>query len=365
MLLFLIVVLVLGLAIFAFLNHPQFGKLPSGERLLLIKQSPNYRNNKFQNIKFTPTITEGYNYFAVLYEFFFKRNKNIKPEDAIPSMKTNLFTLSLAENVVVWFGHSSYFMQIDEKRILVDPVFCGSVSPLPFGNKAFKGTEQYNCDDIPEIDFLFISHDHWDHLDYETVKKLQPKIKKVICGLGVGAHLEYWGYDNSIIHEKDWNEKIDLGDNFIIYTTPARHFSGRGLISNKSLWLSYVLQTPTMQIFIGGDSGFDTHFEAIGKQFGTFDLVILENGQYDEKWRYIHILPEEFITVSKFLNAKKILSVHSSKFALGNHSWKEPLQLLVKNNELENLNILTPIIGEKVDLKEENHVFKKWWEDIN
>ena len=128
--------------------------------------------------------------------------------------------------------------------------------------------------------------------------------------------------------------------------------------------MSYVLQTPTMRIFIGGDSGYDTHFAEIGKSFGPFDIAILENGQYDRKWRYIHLLPNEILQAAKELRAKKILPVHSSKFVLGNHAWDEPLQLITENNEKENLHILTPRIGELVYLKEEQ-AFAHWWKNLD
>ncbi|MEO6820521.1 MAG: MBL fold metallo-hydrolase [Ginsengibacter sp.] len=365
MILFITIILILAIVIIAFLQQPKFGKLPSKDRLSKIKRSPNYKNGSFQNISPTPDLTEGANYYTVIKQLIFERNARIQPTNKIPSVKTDLLQLDINKDILVWFGHSSYFIQVDGKRILVDPVFSGGASPLPVGTKAFKGTDIYTTEDIPGIDWLFISHDHWDHLDYDTIKKLRPQIKQVICGLGVGEHLEYWGYDKSIIIEKDWNEKIDLPGSFTVHTVPGRHFSGRGIVRNKALWMSFILQTPTMKIFIGGDSGYDTHFAEIGKRFGSFDLVILENGQYNTKWRYIHLLPDEILNVAKQLNAKMILPVHSSKFALGNHAWDEPLELITENNVTENLNIITPMIGEEVYLKNNNQTFTKWWKEIN
>ncbi|MFV8327356.1 MBL fold metallo-hydrolase [Flavobacterium sp. ZS1P14] len=352
------------MSVFSYLKQAKFGKLPAGKRLERIKQSPNYKNGSFQNQSITPDLTEGANYYTVGKEFFFGQHKNVSPVDEIPSTKTDLFNFDLKENILVWFGHSSYYIQIDGKRILVDPVLSGVASPFSFSTKAFKGTDRYATEDIPEIDYLFISHDHWDHLDYETILKLKPKIKKIICGLGTGEHFEYWGFDTNKIIEKDWNEKINLDEGFTAYTVPARHFSGRGLTRNKALWTSYVLQTPTMQIFLGGDSGYDKHFAEIGKTFGAFDLAILENGQYDKNWKYIHMMPDEILQAAKDLNAKRIFPVHSSKFALGNHPWYEPLELITKNNKQENLNIITPMIGEQVNLKDTKQQFSQWWKDV-
>lgn len=358
------IIAILFLIIFLFLKQPKFGKLPTGKRLERIKQSPNYRDGSFQNVSITPSLTEGTSYWKLLKQFFFDKKERSKPIDKIPSIKTDLLNLDKDKNSLIWFGHSSYFMQIDGKTMLVDPVLSGSASPIPSGIKAFSGSDIYTTDDFPEIDFLFISHDHWDHLDYKTIIKLKPKINKIICGLGVAAHFEHWGFDENKIIEKDWNETIHLDDNFTVYTQTARHFSGRGLMRNKALWMSYVLQTPTMRLFIGGDSGYDSHFAEIGTKFGPFDLAILENGQYDNKWRYIHTLPNEFLKVAKELNAKRILPVHSSKFVLGNHAWDEPLEVLSKNNETENLTIITPIIGEEVSLNDTNQSFTKWWKTI-
>ncbi len=358
------IILLLGILIFLILNQAKFGKLPSGKRLERIKQSPQYKDGKFQNQSHTPDLTEGENYFSVTKEYFFKSNKNVKPIDKIPSTKTELLHLDKHKDILVWFGHASYFMQVDGKTILVDPVFCGYASPFSFSTKAFQGTDMYTCEDLPEIDFLFISHDHWDHLDHSTIVQLKPKIKTVICGLGVGEHLEHWGYDANIIIEKDWNEIINLGGDFVVNTVPARHFSGRGLKSKQSLWLSYVLQTPTMKIFIGGDSGYDQHFSEIGKTFGPFDLVVLENGQYDKSWKYIHLMPDEILQASKDLNAKRLLTVHHSKFALGNHAWNEPLAKLTENNKVEHVSLITPMIGEQVNLKDSHQVFTEWWKDV-
>jgi L-ascorbate metabolism protein UlaG (beta-lactamase superfamily) len=360
-----LVIVLLALPLLIFLRLPKFGRLPSGERLLKIKASSNFRNGAFQNQSVTPDLTEGATYFSVLKKFLFEKKERTKPVDKIPSLKTDLLNLDISKDVLVWFGHSSYFMQVDGKRILVDPVLSGSASPVSFSTKAFKGTDVYKAEDIPVIDFLFISHDHWDHMDYETLLKLKPKIKKVICGLGTGEHLEYWGYSKNSIIEKDWNEQIILDNGFVVNTVPARHFSGRGLKRNQSLWTSFVLQTPTMKIFIGGDSGYDKHFAEIGKTFGPFDLVILENGQYDKSWKYIHMIPEEVLKAAKELNAKKLLAVHSSKFAIANHAWDEPLSKITELNKNFGIQLITPMIGEEVKLKDNIQTFTEWWKGVN
>lgn len=357
-----VIIAILVVGIIVFFQHPQFGKNPKGARLERVKNSSNYKDGKFQNLHLTSALTEGTNVFKSTIDFLFKKEPDIRPEKEIPSTKTDLHNLEINEDLLIWFGHSSYFIQIENKRILVDPVFSKAASPVSFYNQSFKGTNLYKPDDIPDIDYLFISHDHWDHLDYATVKALKYRISKVVCPLGVGEHFEHWGFKPEQIIEMDWYEEASNEGGFEIHCLPARHFSGRGLSGDKTLWASFLLKTPTYKIYIGGDSGYDTHFVEIGEKYGEIDLAILENGQYDKDWKYIHMMPEEVITASKDLNTKRMIPIHNSKYALGNHSWYEPLAEITRLYDKENFLLLTPMIGEPVMLKSNLYSFEKWWE---
>lgn len=360
------VLAILVIAVIFFLNQPQFGKAPSGEQLDRISKSPQFKDGKFQNLSFTPTLTDGYSMSGILYKQLFGKYPNRTPLKEIPSVKTDLKNLNPNENILIWFGHSSYFFQVEGKKFLIDPVFSGNASPIPGSMKAFNGSNDYQVGDLPEIDFLLISHDHYDHLDYTTVLELKSKVKQVICGLGVGSHLEYWGYDASKITEKDWNETEVLTDEIKIHTTPARHFSGRGFTRNNTLWLSFVLETSKRKMFLGGDSGYDTHFAAIGKKHGPFNLALLENGQYNLAWEAIHLLPNQVLKAATDLNTKKLLPVHSSKFKLAMHPWNEPLQKVSEMYKQGGFDfkLATPIIGEKVYLDNQDQVFSEWWENM-
>lgn len=367
MIVFIIIGCLIGLfvfIVFLYTKQARFGRKPSGERLEMIRKSPNFKAGKFQNLTHTPSLTEGYTFTRVLYEFLFKKVPDRIPLGLIPTQRTDLISLNADEDVLVWFGHSSYFIQLNGKKLLIDPVFSKNASPISGSNKAFQGTDLYTVADLPAIDYLFITHDHYDHLDYQTFIDLIPKTGKVICGLGVGAHFERWGYPQEKIVEKDWNETFELEPGFTIHTTPARHFSGRAFKRNNTLWMSFVLETPNLKLFLGGDSGYDTHFAEIGNRFGPFDLVILENGQYDGKWKYIHMLPEEVLQAAQDLKAKRLFPVHSSKFALAQHPWKEPLTRVKLLNESIQMPLLTPMIGEKVELGKEDQVFSSWWEGV-
>ena len=360
----IIIILILALAVYFFMHQPQFGKASSGDRLNKIRKSPQYKNGQFENLSNTPALTEGASYYTVFKQFFFGKNKRGIPSVTLPSKKINLLELEIGTDILVWFGHSSYFMQVDGKKILVDPVLGGSASPIKSTTRSFKGSDVYTTDDVPTIDYLFITHDHWDHLDYDTLIKLKSKIKTVITGLGVGEHLEHWGYDKAIIIEKDWNEEIILGDDFSVITAPARHFSGRTLKRNRTLWMSFILFTPNMRIYIGGDSGYDKHFASIGEYYGPFDLAILENGQYDKNWKYIHMMPEEVVQAADDLKAKLLFPVHWSKFSLSIHAWDEPIKRLVEEANKKGVAVLHPMIGEGIFLKQEV-ISIPWWENLD
>ncbi len=361
MLIFICVLVLFAGIVLLYMQLPAFGSAPSGERLEKMMKSPHYKNGTFENEEFTPEITKGYSFFRVMFDFMFRKNPDLIPKDSLPSVMTDLHALPTDSDLLVWFGHSSYYLQVNGKKFLVDPVFSNNASPVPGSNKAFKGSNVYSVEDIPAIDYLLISHDHYDHLDYATVKGLKDKVRYVICGLGVGAHLERWGYPADRIIEKDWDETVDLGNGMKIHTLTARHFSGRKFKRNNTLWLSFLLETSYKKYFLGGDSGYGKHFARIGKQFGPIDLAILENGQYNIAWHAIHCLPEETLKAAKDLRAKQLMPVHSSKFALGMHAWYEPLDEISRLNSAYHFPLVTPMIGEVVNLNNDSQVFKEWW----
>ncbi|WP_102979894.1 MBL fold metallo-hydrolase [Chryseobacterium scophthalmum] len=359
----IILIAVLVATTYFVMSQEVFGAAPKGKRLEKILNSKNYKDKQFQNQSFTPQIAEGFSMPKVMLEFLFgKKDPLLKPLNAIPAIHTDLNKISANEDVFIWMGHSSYFIKIDGVSFLIDPVLSTFGSPFKFFNKAFEGSDLFKPQDIPNIDYLVITHDHYDHLDFPTVKAIREKVGKAIMPLGVGAHLERWGYSEDQIIEEDWDTTVALKDSFKITFTPARHFSGRKFQRNTTLWTSYVLETPTKKIFLGGDSGYDTHFKTIGEKYGPFDFAIMENGQYNPAWKYIHALPEDVIQASLDIQAKNIIPVHSGKFALALHPWNEPLQKVTTLGKEKNLQILTPKIGEKLDLNNTSYHFQNWWE---
>lgn len=361
--------IVVNLTAYIVQSGRNFGRLPRGERLARVQQSPNYRDGAFQNLIHTPPLTEGVKPMDILTERLFTKVERLTPTDSIPTVKTDLKGLDPQENVLIWLGHSSYFIQLDGKRILIDPVLSGHASPFSFLIKAFKGSDLYKAEDMPEIDYLFMTHDHWDHLDYKTLVTLRERVSRVICTLGVGEHFERWGFEPERIVEMDWNESCSLQEWGRVHCLPTRHFSGRTQKRNTSLWGSYLLESPLMKIYIGGDGGYGPHFAAIGEQFGGVDLALLENGQYDRKWRYIHSQPEEVVAIAREIGAQRFIPGHSSKFALAQHPWDEPLRRVTEAFHAAQADtsqpyapqILTPMIGEPVRLNDTTQTFTEWW----
>lgn len=338
-----------------------YGKLPSGDRLKRIQTSPNYKKASFQNISKTNAMAEDVSFFKTMKDFW-RKPKSVTPHSALPFVITDLKKINTKQPTIIWFGHSSYLIYINNKTILVDPVFSGNAAPVSFMIKAFKGANEYSVNAMPEIDILILTHDHYDHLDHRTLIELNSKVKKIVCSLGVGSHLEHWGITKNKITELDWDETFEDKD-ITLTTTSARHFSGRGITRGQTLWSAFILKTKTQNLFLGGDSGYDKHFKEIGEKYGPFDLAILESGQYNKSWPHIHMMPEETVQASIDLKAKVLLPVHWGKFALAMHPWNEPIKRVLKKATELNVIVTTPMIGEPLIIGEPLPE-SVWWEII-
>lgn len=312
-------VALLVIGFFLFMQTAVFGAKPSGKRLVRIQQSPHYRNGVFQNLNITPVQSENFSFTRTLWKFF-NPPPGAVPAGLLPSWHTDLKSLEGEAPQLVWFGHSSYYIKINGKNILVDPVFSGHAAPVSFFTASFKGSNTYSANDFPELDMVLITHDHYDHLDYKTIRALKAKTKLFCTSLGVGAHLERWGIAPNNIVELDWWESNAVGEGITMTAAPARHFSGRDFARNKTLWSSFILKTTNHTIYLGGDSGYDTHFKIIGEKFGPFDLALLECGQYNEDWPYIHMMPEQTVQASIDLKAAVLMPIHWGKFKLSLHA---------------------------------------------
>jgi len=347
---------------FVITNLPVFGRLPHGLRLDKIRHLPNYRDGALQNLSATPMQPEGISFFKVLKAFLFENHPNKIPDRILKYVQPDLNskpTSSAPE--IIWFGHSSYFIKLNHLRILVDPVFSKAPSPFSFiGSKAFPGTEFAKAEHFKNLDVILITHDHYDHLDYQSILQLAPETKEIVTSVGVGSHLEKWGIATSKIKELCWDETTKLTNGMSLTAVPARHFTGRKFKRNQTLWSAFVLQLDSWKLFIGGDSGYDTHFKQIGSDYGPFDIVFLECGQYNAYWPYIHMFPEQTVQAAIDLNAKVLMPVHWGKFSLAMHPWDEPIKRLVDAAIEKQIQLATPKLGETVRLNEPLPV-AQWW----
>jgi L-ascorbate metabolism protein UlaG (beta-lactamase superfamily) len=358
----LLLILVLALSIYLFTKTAIFGADPSGKRLARIEESPNYKNGAFQNLSETPVQSKDFSIIKTAWKYF-NQEKSSEPSVPLPSVKTDLKNLTGDQPVLVWFGHSSYFIKINGKNILVDPVFSGNAAPVTFMTKNFAGSNVYSVNDFPDLDIVLLTHDHYDHLDYKTILELKSKTKLFCTSLGVGAHLERWGIAPENIAEFDWWESTQVFNDMELVAAPARHFSGRGFGRYKSLWSSFILKTNNHTLYLGGDSGYDAHFKTIGEKYGPFDLALLECGQYNEDWPLIHMMPEQTVQAAIDLKAKVLMPVHWGKFKLSLHTWTEPIERVSVAAKEKQVTLTTPMIGESVKINS-SHPNEKWWEKL-
>lgn len=361
----MIIIYILIFIVTAFLiitNLPVFGRLPKGLRLEKIRNLSNYRDGALQNESLTLMQPEGVSFFKILNAFFFEKHPNKAPGKALPYILPNINGSPKGDAPeMIWFGHSSYLIKINGLRILVDPIFSKTPSPFSFiGSKAFLGTEMVKAEEFKNIDVLIITHDHYDHLDYESILKIAPEVKSIVTSLGVGSHLERWKINKEKINELSWNESITLFNSLQLTAVPARHFTGRKFKRNQTLWSAFVLKTDNFRLFLGGDSGYDAHFAKIGEEHGPFDLALLECGQYNAYWPYIHMFPEETVQAAIDLKAKILMPVHWGKFSLAMHPWNEPVKRVVLAAAAKKLPLVTPKLGETIILNEYLPT-ENWW----
>lgn len=309
-----------------------------------------------QNIGFTETV-------KIIWELFVTDNIATEPKKG--EIPVNLLTtqelLEMPDNSVVRFAHSTLLYKLDGRFILTDPVFSERASPLAFfGPKRFHELPIV-LDQIPEIDILILSHNHYDHFDETTLKALKTRIEHVYTTIGIKAMLLDLGYEDDQVTELDWWEGAK-NKTIKIVATPAQHFSGRGVFDrNKTLWASWVIKSNQSKLFFGADSGYFDGFKKIGEQFGPFDMTFLENGAYNERWRAIHMMPEEAVQAHKDLNGEWLYPIHNGSFKLAMHPWKEPFQRIKESALENNVKITTPIFGEIISIKKPETKTPNWW----
>jgi len=301
---------------------------------------------------------------SVMSEFLFKRGRRV-PKKPLPVVRPHDTWARAPETGfrATWLGHSTVLLEMDGRRVLTDPVFAERISPVSFvGPKRFHPTPA-KLSELPKLDAVLLSHDHFDHLCASSIAELGRMQVPIVTALGVGAHLESFGVAPQNIHELDWGESIDLpGLRFT--ATPAQHFSGRGPFSrNKTLWASWVVQSERRKVFFSGDTGLTNAFLDIGRVHGPFDIVMLEVGAFHPSWGSIHLGPENAITAFNMLGGGTLLPVHWGTFNLALHDWDDPAETLLTISEQEKKRILTPRLGESLEPERVTGV-NPWWREV-
>ncbi|CAZ94647.1 MBL fold metallo-hydrolase [Zobellia galactanivorans] len=339
----------------------QFGGQLTDTLIKRYGQSENWKEGKFQNLEDTGMSISFWDIPKLLYRQFTDKEKR-EPATPLPIAPFNKasFLREGADFNYIWYGHSALLIRMNAKTILIDPMLGPNASPIaPFKTKRFSENALALIDDFPEIDLMLLSHDHYDHLDYDSIQKLKNKTRNYYVALGVKRHLIAWGIDPGLITEFDWWNNTSYADIQITFT-PSRHFSGRGLTDRaKSLWGGWAFKSENLNIWFSGDGGYGDHFKTIGRKLGPFDFGFMEAGQYNEKWRQIHMFPEESVQAALDAQVKKAMPVHWAGFALAQHDWTEPATIFKNTAKEKGLEVTFPKLGVPYTLSETQT--EAWW----
>lgn len=325
-------------------------------------KSPNFNGKIFLN-PLPSVVTKQGAFLKILRENFLDKKKHLRePKIRLGPFKANLEILNNLppETLrITWLGHSTLLIEIDGKRFLTDPVWADRVSPFNFiGPKRFFDLP-LSIDELPPLDGIIISHNHYDHLDAPTIRLLSKKSTRFFCPLGVGTWLIKYGVNKNEITEFDWWDELEL-DGFKIAATPARHFSGRWLNDRfKTLWASWVIVGPNHKVYFGADSGMFPGFKDIGDKYGPFDITALEIGAAHDDWEDIHMGPHKAADAHLMLNGNLMLPIHWATFNLAFHAWEEPIETLIPYASEKGIKLVIPEPGETVVIEKEYN--SGWW----
>ncbi len=336
-------------------TYQTIGQSPTKERLKSFEKLPYFQNEEFQSLKPITYEPEKVRNGPAGFARFFTKSK-FAPNHSLPKvmLTKDSFPKIPKEFSLFWLGHSSAIMELNQKRIIFDPVL-GNAAPLFFAVPRFD-VAPIKRDDLPEIDYVVITHNHYDHLEKQTIQKINTK--HFIVPLGVKQALIGWGIEESKITELGWKEEFVDGD-FKFIAREGVHYSGRSSWDkNKTLWNSYVILSKNKKIFWGGDTGYGDHFKKIGQEYGKFDFAALEIDGWNPAWRNTHLFPNEIIQAMKDLNSKILLPIHWGVFDLALHPWHESIDMVLEEAKNTNIDVKTPKMGQKIDLSTQTSI---WW----
>ncbi len=346
---------------------PQFGGTVNTDQQADYAKTGHYANGVFTNPEEIVLEMNCHSIAAMLRETM-NPDPNVAPDHNIAVEEidpSSLANLPDTNSRITWLGHSSFLIETGGKKILLDPVFGQYAAPHPLlGRARFHSEMPITISELPDIDAVIISHDHYDHLDYPSINKLKDKVHHFFVPLGVGNHLRRWHISEESISELDWWQEANY-EGLKIVLTPSRHMSGRGLTDQSAtLWGSWIIQSETSNIYFSGDGGYGHHFKEIGEKYGPFDVGLMECGQYNKLWEGVHMMPEETVVASRDVKAKFIVPIHWGSFALATHGWTDPVERVSNAAAQVDLPLATPRIGESIMLQESiEGVQNHWWEN--
>ena len=328
------------------------------------EQSPQYTEGKFRNA--APRQAPGFGKtMAIMWRFMTE-----KPADAVPAQPPQVLPLTQADllkapDLSLWrLGHSTMLLKLQGQFWLTDPVFSERASPFTFmGPKRFHAPP-LSIDELPPITGVVLSHDHYDHLDYDAIQKLAPKVAHFVTPLGVGDRLMGWGVPAAKVQQFDWWQGTTIAGVKLV-ATPAQHFSGRSLSDgNRTLWASWVIEAgqgaDATRIFFSGDTGYFDGFKAIGERFGPFDLTLIETGAYDPQWPDVHMQPEESLQAHLGVKGRHLMPIHNGTFDLALHAWTDPFDRITALADKAGVPLVAPVMGERLDIRQPA-LSKQWW----
>jgi L-ascorbate metabolism protein UlaG (beta-lactamase superfamily) len=336
------------------------GKRAAGERLARMQASPQWGCRGFVNPE--PLSNDP---LRALISWTTSRAVKVPTADVpVANVDPAIFEKPASSGLrVTWFGHSSSLVELGERRVLIDPVWSGRVSPVSWAGVRRWYDAPLALEDLPEVDAILISHDHYDHLDRPTVEAFRERDTRWVVPLGVGAHLAYWGIPEERITELDWWEAASLPD-LEITCTPARHASGRAVVdSNKTLWGGFVLRTQAQRVYYSGDTGLFHGLEEIGQRLGPFDLTMIEVGAYNQAWPDWHIGPEQAVQAHRWLDGRVLLPVHWGLFNLSTHGWTEPAERVLASAGEAGVRVALPRPGESFE-PAVAPPSSRWWPEV-
>lgn len=345
------------------------GARPTGLRRERVQASPRHRDGRFHNTEpLRSTLSEAKTLgqrLGIVSEFFMGGARRV-PSGLLPVESPLAAWSRPAETGLraTWLGHSTVLLEIDGVRVLTDPVWGERVSPVEWaGPKRFHRAPAA-VSELPPLDAVLVSHDHFDHLDYPTIAELAKRDVPFITSLGVGAHLEAWGVRPSRITELDWWEETTLPGGRLSFTaTPSRHFSGRGNGSNRTAWSSWSMRSANHGVFFSGDTGLTPEFETIRERCGRHDLLMLEVGAFHPAWGQIHLGPDNALIAHRMLGGGALLPVHWGTFDLGLHPWDEPIETLARGAAAARIQLLTPRLGRAIEPSRIEQI-DPWWRGL-